>query len=121
MSENLEYYKAKYQTLEDLPDIGPATVAKLKEIGFKTVESLGTAAVAELVAALDTHHKLLEDRDQRQKLVNQRLRLKIHSIIDAQRRESFWTSERRDLLYHMDDKQQSKPSEIVSHLLSSAD
>lgn len=31
--------------------IGPATVAKLKEIGFKTVESLGTAAVAELVAA----------------------------------------------------------------------
>jgi DNA repair protein RadA len=37
--------------LEDLPGIGPATVAKLKEIGFKTVESLGTAAVAELVAA----------------------------------------------------------------------
>ncbi len=51
MSEDLEYYKAKYKTLEDLPDIGPATVAKLKEIGFKTVESLGTAAVAELVAA----------------------------------------------------------------------
>ena len=51
MSEDLEYYKAKYKTLEDLPDIGPATVAKLKEIGFKTVESLGTAAVAELVDA----------------------------------------------------------------------
>ena len=51
MSEDLEYYKAKYQTLEDLPGIGPATVAKLKEVGFKTVESLGTAAVAELVAA----------------------------------------------------------------------
>lgn len=51
MSEDLEYYKAKYQTLEDLPGIGPATVTKLKEIGFKTVESLGTAAVAELVAA----------------------------------------------------------------------
>jgi DNA repair protein RadA len=51
VSEDLEYYKAKYQTLEDLPGIGPATVAKLKEIGFKTVESLGTAAVAELVAA----------------------------------------------------------------------
>jgi len=51
MSEDLEYYKAKYKTLEDLPDIGPATVAKLKEIGFKTVESLGTAAVAELVTA----------------------------------------------------------------------
>jgi DNA repair protein RadA len=51
MSEDLEYYKAKYQTLEDLPGIGPATVAKLREIGFKTVESLGTAAIAELVAA----------------------------------------------------------------------
>jgi DNA repair protein RadA len=51
MSEDLEYYKAKYKTLEDLPDIGPATVTKLKEIGFKTVESLGTAAVAELVTA----------------------------------------------------------------------
>jgi len=51
VSEDLEYYKAKYKTLEDLPGIGPATVAKLKEIGFKTVESLGTAAVAELVAA----------------------------------------------------------------------
>jgi len=51
MSEDLEYYKTKYQTLEDLPGIGPATVAKLKEIGFKTVESLGTAAVAELVTA----------------------------------------------------------------------
>jgi DNA repair protein RadA len=51
VSEDLEYYKAKYQILEDLPGIGPATVAKLKEIGFKTVESLGTAAVAELVDA----------------------------------------------------------------------
>jgi DNA repair protein RadA len=51
MSGDLEEYKAKYQILEDLPGIGPATVAKLKEIGFKTVESLGTAAVAELVTA----------------------------------------------------------------------
>ena len=50
-SEDLEYFKAKYQTLEDLPGLGPATVAKLKEIGYKTVESLGTAAVSELVAA----------------------------------------------------------------------
>jgi DNA repair protein RadA len=51
LAEDLEYFKAKYQTLEDLPGVGPATVAKLKEIGFKTVESLGTAAVAELVSA----------------------------------------------------------------------
>ena len=48
---DLEYSKEKYQSLEDLPGVGPATVAKLKEIGFKTVESLGTAAVAELVSA----------------------------------------------------------------------
>lgn len=47
----MEYYKAKYQTLEDLPGIGPATINKLKEIGFKTVESLGTATVTELVSA----------------------------------------------------------------------
>jgi DNA repair protein RadA len=51
LTEDLEYSKEKYQSLEDLPGIGPATVAKLKEIGFKTVESLGTAAVAELVSA----------------------------------------------------------------------
>ncbi|MCW4050163.1 MAG: DNA repair and recombination protein RadA [Candidatus Bathyarchaeota archaeon] len=51
MTEDLEYFKEKYQTLEDLPGVGPATVSKLKEIGFKTVESLGTAAVAELVSA----------------------------------------------------------------------
>ncbi len=51
MAEDLDYFKAKYQTLEDLPGIGPATVAKLKEIGFKTVELLGTAAISELVSA----------------------------------------------------------------------
>jgi DNA repair protein RadA len=41
----------KYKHLEDLPSIGPATINKLKEIGFKTVESLGTATIAELVNA----------------------------------------------------------------------
>lgn len=51
MVEEREYYKEKYKTLEDLPGIGPATVQKLKEIGFKTVESLGTATVRELVSA----------------------------------------------------------------------
>jgi DNA repair protein RadA len=50
MSDN-ESSKEKYETLEDLPGIGPATVSKLKEIGFKTVESLGTATVHELVSA----------------------------------------------------------------------
>ena len=46
-----ESYREKNKTLEDLPGLGPATVSKLKEIGFKTVESLGTATVNELVSA----------------------------------------------------------------------
>ncbi|MFQ6052753.1 MAG: DNA repair and recombination protein RadA [Candidatus Bathyarchaeia archaeon] len=49
--EQIEYYKAKYQTLEDLPGVGPATASKLREIGFKTVEAVATAAVRELVTA----------------------------------------------------------------------
>lgn len=51
MSEDLENNKTAYETLEDIPGLGPATVNKLKEIGFKTVESLSTATVAELVSA----------------------------------------------------------------------
>ena len=50
MSEDLEN-KVAYQTLEEIPGIGPATVSKLKEIGFKTIESLSTATVDELVSA----------------------------------------------------------------------
>ena len=50
-SEQMEYYKAKYQTLEDLPGVGPATATKLKEIGFRTVEAVATAAIRELVSA----------------------------------------------------------------------
>jgi len=50
-AEQMDYYKAKYQTIEDLPGVGPATASKLKEIGFKTVESVATAAVSELVVA----------------------------------------------------------------------
>ena len=38
MSEDLENTKVAYQTLEEIPGIGPATVSKLKEIGFKTIE-----------------------------------------------------------------------------------
>ena len=51
MPDELESKKAKYETLEDLPGLGPATVSKLNEIGFKTVESLGTATLRELVSA----------------------------------------------------------------------
>ncbi len=50
-SDQMEYYKAKYQTLEDLPGVGPATASKLKEIGFRTVETIATATVHELVSA----------------------------------------------------------------------
>jgi DNA repair protein RadA len=51
MSEDLENTKTAYQSLEEIPGLGPATVNKLKEIGFRTIESLSTATVAELVAA----------------------------------------------------------------------
>ncbi len=51
MSEDLENNNIAYQTLEEIPGLGPATINKLKEIGFKTVESLSTATVAELVSA----------------------------------------------------------------------
>jgi len=41
----------KYELLEDLPGIGPATAQKLKELGFHTVESLAMAAARELESA----------------------------------------------------------------------
>lgn len=47
----MEYHKAKYRVLEDLPGVGPATASKLREIGFRTVEAIATAAVSELVTA----------------------------------------------------------------------
>lgn len=51
MSEDLENTKTAYQSIEEIPGLGPATVNKLREIGFRTIESLSTATVAELVAA----------------------------------------------------------------------
>jgi len=41
----------KYERLEDLPGVGPATAQKLRELGFNTVESLATAAIKELEPA----------------------------------------------------------------------
>jgi len=41
----------KYELLEDLPGIGPATAQKLKELGFHTVESLAMATARELEPA----------------------------------------------------------------------
>ena len=44
-----EYYRQKYKTLADIPDIGPSTISKLHELGIKTVEALGTAHESELI------------------------------------------------------------------------
>jgi len=41
----------KYEDIEDIPGVGPATASKLMEMGYATVESLATAAVNELVRA----------------------------------------------------------------------
>jgi len=41
----------KYDVVEDIPGVGPATAEKLKELGFHTVESLATATVREVVPA----------------------------------------------------------------------
>jgi len=43
--------KRRYERLEDLPGVGPATAQKLRELGFHTVESLATAAAKELEPA----------------------------------------------------------------------
>ncbi len=39
----LETNKKKYEFIEDLPGVGPATAQKLKELGYHTVESLAMA------------------------------------------------------------------------------
>jgi DNA repair protein RadA len=52
--------KKKYEYLEDLPGIGPATAQKLHELGFHTVESLSTAAARELQSAGIGEKKALE-------------------------------------------------------------
>ncbi len=55
-----EPQQKKYEYLEDLPGIGPATAQKLHELGFHTVESLGTAAARELQSAGIGEKKALE-------------------------------------------------------------
>jgi len=49
----------KYEFLEDLPGIGPATAQKLNELGFHTVESLALAAARELEPAGISEKKAL--------------------------------------------------------------
>lgn len=43
--------KKKYEFLEDLPGVGPATAQKLKEMGYHTIESLAMATARELEPA----------------------------------------------------------------------
>jgi DNA repair protein RadA len=52
--------KPKYQILEDLPGVGPATSKKLQEMGFHTIESLATATARELEPAGISEKKALD-------------------------------------------------------------
>jgi len=49
--EEVQSAEEKYERLEDLPGVGPATAQKLRELGFNTVESLATATIRELEPA----------------------------------------------------------------------
>ena len=60
VEEEVETPKRKYEHLEDLPGVGPATAQKMRELGFNTVESLATAAARELESAGIGEKKALE-------------------------------------------------------------
>jgi len=47
----VEEPKKKYEFIEDIPGVGPATAEKLRQMGFHTVESLATATIKELTEA----------------------------------------------------------------------
>ncbi|MDH5437442.1 MAG: DNA repair and recombination protein RadA [Candidatus Bathyarchaeota archaeon] len=60
MAEEPPLEEKKYEHIEDLPGIGPATAQKLRELGFHTVESLATATVKELESVGIGEKKALE-------------------------------------------------------------
>jgi len=60
MAEEPRPEEKKYECIEDLPGIGPATAQKLHEMGFHTVESLATATAKELESAGVGEKKALE-------------------------------------------------------------
>jgi DNA repair protein RadA len=51
VKEDTQPIKKKYEFLEDLPGVGPATAQKLKEMSFRTIESLAMATARELEPA----------------------------------------------------------------------
>ncbi len=60
VEEEIETPKRKYELLEDLPGVGPATAQKMRELGFNTVESLATATAREMESAGIGEKKALE-------------------------------------------------------------
>jgi len=60
VTEEIPPEKRKYEYLEDLPGIGPATAKKLRELGFHTVESIATATARELESAGVSENRALE-------------------------------------------------------------
>ena len=46
--QQIEENKKKYEFIEDLPGVGPATAGKLRELGYHTVESVAMATSREL-------------------------------------------------------------------------
>lgn len=58
--ENLTPQKQTYESLEDLPGVGPATSQKLQEMGFHTIEALATATARELEPAGISQKKALD-------------------------------------------------------------
>jgi len=58
--EEKQSTEEKYERLEDLPSVGPATAQKLRELGFNTVESIATAAIKELEPAGISEKKAMD-------------------------------------------------------------
>jgi DNA repair protein RadA len=58
--ESITPQKRVYESLEDLPGVGPATSQKLQEMGFHTIESLATATARELEPAGISEKKALD-------------------------------------------------------------
>jgi len=52
--------KRRYEEIEDIPGISPSTAAKLRELGFHTVESLSMATIRELEQAGISDKKAFE-------------------------------------------------------------